>query len=90
METFFGPRGYPNDLIRRGRERASTKPRAKMLKSEAANDIVNDRVPSVTTFHPSNLVARKNFSSRIRAKGKNLSCENYFYLQKIKKSFSYQ
>ena len=62
METFFGARGYPNDLIRRGRERASTKPRAKMLKSEAANDIVNDRVPSVTTFYPSNFVARKNFS----------------------------
>ena len=65
METFFGARGYPNDLIRRGRERASTKPRAKMLKSEAANDIVNDRVPSVTTFHPSNLVARKNFSRNL-------------------------
>ena len=77
METFFGARGYPNDLIRRGRERASTKPRAKMLKSEAANDIVNDRVPSVTTFHPSNLVARKTSQGiRIRAKGKNLSCEN--------------
>ena len=25
METFFGARGYPNDLIRRGRERASIK-----------------------------------------------------------------
>ena len=30
METFLAARGYPNDLIRRGRERASTKSRAEI------------------------------------------------------------
>ena len=60
METFFAARGYPNDLIRRGRERASTISRAEILKSDAASNITNDRVPFVTTFHPSNLVAGKS------------------------------
>ena len=58
METFFTARGYPNDLIRKGRERASTKSRAEILKSDAANNIAKDRVPFVTTFHPSNLVKK--------------------------------
>ena len=49
METFFAARGYPNDLIRRGRERASTISRAEILKSDAASNITNDRVPFVTT-----------------------------------------
>ena len=62
METFFAARGYPTDLIRRGRERASTKSRAEILKSDAANNIAKDRVPFVTTFHPSNLVVEKIIS----------------------------
>ena len=55
--------GYPNDLIRRGREQASTKSRAEILKSDhAANNITIDRVPFATTFHPSNLVAERIIS----------------------------
>ena len=63
METFLAARGYPNDLIRRGRERASTKSRAEILKSDAANtanNIAKDRIPFVTTFHPSKLNCREN------------------------------
>ena len=60
METFFAARGYPNDIIRRARERASTKSRAEILKSDPANNIANGRVSFVTTFHPSNLVAGKS------------------------------
>ena len=66
METFFAARGYPNDIIRRGRERASTKSRAEILKSDAANNIAKDRVPFVTTFHPSNLVVEKIISRNFR------------------------
>ena len=55
-------RGYPNDLIRRGKERASTKSRTEMLKSDAANNITIARVPFVTTFYPSNLVAERIIS----------------------------
>ena len=62
METFFTARGYPNDLIRKGRERALTKSRAEIFKSDAANNIAKDRVPFVTTFHPSNLVVEKIIS----------------------------
>ena len=65
MEIFFAARGYPNDLIRRGRERASTKSRAENKKNDAAN-IATDRVPFVTTFHPSNLVAEKIISRNSR------------------------
>ena len=66
METFFAARGYPTDLIRRGRERASTKSRAEILKSDAANNIAKVRVPFVTTFHPSNLVVEKIISRNFR------------------------
>ena len=59
MEAFFTAHGYPNDHIRKGRERASTKPRAEILKSDAANNIAKDRVPFVTTSQPSNLVVEK-------------------------------
>ena len=59
LETLFAARGYPNDLIRRGRKLPSTKSRAVFLKSDAANNIANDRDPFVAIFHPSNLVARK-------------------------------
>ena len=67
METFLAARGYPNDLIRRGRERASTKSRAEILKSDAANtanNIAKDRIPFVTTFHPSKLNCREKIISR--------------------------
>ena len=60
MEAFFAARGYPNDIIKRARERASTKSRPEILKSDAANSIPDNRVPFVTTFHPSNLVAGKS------------------------------
>ena len=66
METFFTARGYPNDLIRKGRERASTKSRAEILKSDAANNIAKDRVSFVTTFHPSNLVVENIISRNFR------------------------
>ena len=45
METFLAARGYPNDLIRKGRERTSTKSRAEILKSDAANNTAKDRIP---------------------------------------------
>ena len=64
METFFTSRGYPDDVIRRGRERASTKSRVEILNSVVANNTAMDRVPFVTTFHPRNLVA-VNIISRI-------------------------
>ena len=66
METFYAAHGYPNDLIRRGRERASTKSRAEILKSDAANNIAKDRVPFVTTFHPINRVFEKIISRNFR------------------------
>ena len=55
METFFAARGYPNDLIGRGRERASTKSRGKILKSDAVNNIAKDRLSST----PVTLLSRK-------------------------------
>ena len=66
METFFAARGYPNDLIRRGRDQASTKSRAEILNSDAANNIAKDRLSFVTTFHPSNLVVEKIISRNFR------------------------
>ena len=59
MEIFFGARGYPNDLIRRGRDRASTKSRAEILKNDAAN-ITTDKVLFVATFNPRTLLPRKS------------------------------
>ena len=78
METFFAARGYPNDLIRRGRERASTISRAEILKSDAASDITNDRVPFVTTFHPSNLVAEKIISRNFQILREDGTTRNIF------------
>ena len=66
METFFAARGYPNDLIRRGRQRASTRSRAEILESNAGNNTANDRVPLVNTFHPMNLDACKIISRNFR------------------------
>ena len=66
LETLFAARGYPNDLIRRGRERASTISRAEILKGDAASNITNDRVLFVTTFQPSNLVTEKIISRNFR------------------------
>ena len=45
---------------------ASIKSRAEILKSDAANNIANDRLPFVTTFHPSNLDAEKIISRNFR------------------------
>ena len=66
METFFGARGYPNDLIRRGRERASIKSRAELLENNAGNNIANDRAALVTTFHPMNQDACKIISGNFK------------------------
>ena len=66
MEIFLAERRYLNDLIRRGREQASTKSRAEILKSVAANNIAKDRVPFLTTFLPSNLVVKKIISRNFR------------------------
>ena len=38
METFFASRGYPDDVIRRGREQALTKSRVQILNSIIANN----------------------------------------------------
>ena len=65
METFFVGRGYPNDLIRRGRERATTRSWAEILEGNAGNNTANDRVPLVTTFHPTNLDACKIISRNL-------------------------
>ena len=78
METFFKARGYPNVLIRRGRERASTISRAEILKSDAASNITNDRVPFVTTFHPSNLVAEKIISGNFQILREDGTTRNIF------------
>ena len=59
MEIFFAARGYPNDLIRWGRDRASTKSRAEILKNDAAN-ITTDKVLFVATFNPRTLLPRKS------------------------------
>ena len=66
METLFSSRRYPDDVTRRGRERASTKSRVEILKSVVANNTAIDRVPIVTTFHPKNLVAVKIISRNFR------------------------
>ena len=84
METSFAARGYPNDLIRRGRERASTKSRAEILKSDAASNIKNDRVPFVTTFHPSNLVAEKIISRNFRILREDSTTRNIFNKPSLK------
>ena len=66
MEIFLAAHGYLNVLISRGRKQASTKSRAEILKSVAANNIPKDRVPFVTTFLPSNLVVKKIISKNFR------------------------
>ena len=78
METVFAARGYPDDLIRRGRERASTKLRAEILRSDAANNTANDRVPLVTTFHPLNLDASKIISRNFRILRDDSTTSNIF------------
>ena len=45
METVFVARGYPNDLIKRGRERASTRSKVEILENNSGNNSANDRVP---------------------------------------------
>ena len=76
METFFVARGYPNDLIRRERERASTRSRAEILESNAGNNTANDKVPLVTTFHPMNLDACKIISRNFRTLHDDITTNN--------------
>ena len=78
METFFVARGYPNDLIRRGRERASIKSRAELLENNAGNNTANDRVPLVTTFHPMNQDACKIISGNFRILHDDSTTNNIF------------
>ena len=87
METFFAARGYQNDLIRRGRERTSTISRAEILKSDAASNITNDRVPFVTTFHPSNLVAEKIISRNFQILREDSTTRNFFNKPTLKAFF---
>ena len=76
METFFAARGYPNDLIRREKEQASTKSRFEILTSDAANNNANERVPSVNTFHPMNLDAGKIILTNFRILRVNSTTNN--------------
>ena len=76
METFFVARGYPNDLITREKEQASTKSRAEILKSDAADNNADERVPSVNTFHPMNLDAGKIISTNFRILRDNSTTNN--------------
>ena len=78
METFFAARGYQNDLIRREKEQASTKSKAEILKSDAANNNANERVPSVSTFHPMNLDASKIISTNFRILRDDSTTNNIF------------
>ena len=75
METFFASRGYPDDVIRRGRVRAS---RVEILNSVVANNTAFDRVPFVTTFHPRNLVAVKIISRNFRILHEDSTTANIF------------
>ena len=76
METFFAARGYPNDLIRIGRQQASTRSRAEILESNTGNNTANDRVPLVTTFHPINLDACKIISRNYRILHDDITTNN--------------
>ena len=78
METFFGARGYPNDLITRGRERASIKSRAELLENNARNNTANDRVPLVNTFHPMNHDACKIISGKFKILHDDSTTNNIF------------
>ena len=78
METFFAASGYPNDLIGREKQQASTKSRAEILKSDAANNNANERVPSVNTFHPMNLDAGKIISTNFRILRDDSTTNNIF------------
>ena len=70
METFFVARGYPIHLVRDGRQRATSTPRAALLTGWDAhncNTATNDiRVAIVTTYHPKNTsvcnVLQRNFN----------------------------
>ena len=54
MESFFVARGYPVPLVREGRRKAASTPRALLLAGENANQTATTRVPMVTTYYPKN------------------------------------
>ena len=56
METFFVARGYPIHLVRDGRQKATSTPRAALLTARDARNrtTATKRVPIVTTYHPKN------------------------------------
>ena len=78
METIFAACWYPDDVIRRGRERASTKSGVEILNSVVANNTAIERVPFVTSFHPRNLVAVKIISRNFRILHEDSTTANIF------------
>ena len=58
--------------------------RAEILKSDAASNITNDRVPFVTTFHPMNLVAEKIISRKFRTFREDSTTRNIFHKPPLK------
>ena len=54
MESFFLARGYPVPLVREGKRKAASTPRALLLAGKNANQTAANRVPMVTTYHPKN------------------------------------
>ena len=78
METFSTSRGYPDDVIRKERERASTKSRVEIVKSVVANNTAIDRVTFVTTFQPRNLVAVKIIPRNFRILHEDSTTANIF------------
>ena len=78
MEMFFASRRYPDDVIRKERERASTKLRVGIAKSVVANNTVIDRIPFVNTFHPRNLVAVKIIPRNSRILHEDSTTANIF------------
>ena len=64
--------------FKRGRERASTKSRVELLNSVLANNTAIDRVPFVTTFHPSNLAALNIMSRNFQILHEDSATANIF------------
>ena len=56
METFFVAHGYPIHLVRDGRQKATSTPRANLLTGRDAHNrtTATNRVPIVTTYNPKN------------------------------------
>ena len=64
--------------LERERNEHRQKSRAESLKSDAANNTANNRVPFVTTFHPGNLVAGKIISRNFLILREDSTTSNIF------------